>query len=233
MWASPCRCSGRGGGDRGPQHLCCLPGLQAGSEDWQAGHSQAETWCPRLALLSGCRRQSPPTTGRRLWAWWRGPASVSTRWRNKCKAWIPTGAPGATVSEDSPKMEPNQTSSLTSEKRVGSGNPRVCAHGPWRRAGSLRNSSPPPPPLLHGDLTGCPLPVPPSTRAGGCRTATPCPRPAASSTPCCCTRGPLLGHRLPRCPGVGPPPPPAPWARAPWAAMRPEAGQVCGGCREP
>lgn len=41
-------------------------------------------------------------------------------------------------------------------------------------------------------------------------------------------RGPLLGLGS-RAVRVGPPPPPAPWARAPWAAMRPEAGQVCGG----
>lgn len=68
MWASPCRCSGRGGGDRGPQHLCCLPGLQAGSEDWQAGHSQAGPVVPLLALLSGCRRQSPPLGGAPLGA---------------------------------------------------------------------------------------------------------------------------------------------------------------------
>lgn len=63
MWASPCRCSGRGGGDRGPQHLCCLPGLQAGSEDWQAGHSQAGPVVPPAGPALGVQ-EAEPATGR-------------------------------------------------------------------------------------------------------------------------------------------------------------------------
>ena len=59
------------------------------------------------------------------------------------------------------------------------------------------------------------------------QTATPCPRPAVCSA--CCCMGTSARPRALHLPGARPLPPPVPWAQVPWAAMRPEAGQVSGG----
>lgn len=56
------------------------------------------------------------------------------------------------------------------------------------------------------------------------RTATPSPRPATCWTSCCARTSARPRGRP--CPEAGPPPPPTPWAPAPWAVTCPEVGQV-------
>ena len=149
-WVPSRLCSGRGGGDRAPQHLCCPPGLQSGSEDWQTGPSQAGSLVPPAGPALGVQ-EAEPAAGRGAFGCCRGmllplcplggeiSIRLDPRW----------GSRSHHLSRNSPKMESNQTSSFPPPRsRLGSGNPWVCAHGPWRRGQwSEEPPSPPPAPL--------------------------------------------------------------------------------------